>query len=131
VAKNPETIHKMHTSNRIRGEIIMRKVAAIIGSALKCEDGMKNKELITIDRFNSLLDAYLVASRIESKGIECFLPSEMLANSSHNHFIRTSRIKLQVRREDAIKALKILNAAPLDTFDDVFIGAPMKCETVT
>jgi hypothetical protein len=90
----------------------MRKVAVIIGSALNCEDGTKNNELITLDRFNSLLDAYLVASRIESQGIECFLPSEILANSSHNLFIRTSRIKLLVRKEDAIKALRILKEEP-------------------
>jgi hypothetical protein len=106
----------------------MRKVAVIIGSVLNCEDDMKNKELITIDRFNSILDAYLVASRIESEGIECFMPGEMLTKSLDNHFIGTSRIKLQVRREDAIKALKILNAEPLDAFDDVFTGIPMKCE---
>jgi hypothetical protein len=82
-------------------------------------DDIKNKELITIGRFNRLLDAYLIAARIESEGIECFLPDEMLAESSHNHFSGTSRIKLQVRKEDASKALRILNDEPFDTFDDV------------
>jgi hypothetical protein len=86
----------------------MRKAAVIIRSALKCEDGIKNKEFIIIGRFNWLIDAYLIASRIESEGIECFLPGEMLAKSLDNHFLGTSRIKLLVRREDATKALRIL-----------------------
>jgi len=75
-------------------------------------------EFITIGRFNRVLDAYLIASRIESEGIECFLPDEMLAKSSHNHFMGTSEIRLQVRKEDATKALEILNAESFDTFDD-------------
>jgi hypothetical protein len=86
-------------------------------------DGIKNKELITIGRFTRLLDAYLIASRIESEGIECFLPDEMLAKSSNNHFIGTSEIKLQVRKEDATRALRILNKEPFDTFDDVSTGS--------
>ncbi len=76
------------------------------------------KEFITIGRFNRILDAYLIASRIESEGIECFLPDEMLAKSSRNHFIGTSEIRLQVRKEDVTKALKILNEESFDTFDD-------------
>ena len=80
---------------------------------------MKNKELITIGRFNRLMDAYSVASRIESQGIECFLPDEMLARSPNNHFVGTSEIKLQVRKEDATRALRILNKEPFDTFDNV------------
>ena len=82
-------------------------------------DGMRNKELITIGRFNRLMDAYLVASRIESEGIECFLPDEMLAKSIRKNFIGTSEIKLQVRREDATRALRILKEEPFDTSDNV------------
>ena len=82
-------------------------------------DNIGNKELITIRRFNRLLDAYLIASRIESEGIECFLPDEMLARSSNNHFIGTSEIKLQVRKEDATRALRILNKEPFNTSDNV------------
>lgn len=92
---------------------------------------MKNLELITIGRFNWLLEAYSVASRIESEGIECFLPDEMLDKSSHNHVIGTSRIKLQVRREDATRAIRILNGEPFDTLDDVLIGSPIKCKTAS
>jgi len=83
------------------------------------------KEFITIGRYNRILDAYWVASRIESEGIECFLPDGMLAKSSHNHFIGTSEIRLQVRKEDATKALKILNAESFDTFDDVSIESDL------
>lgn len=92
---------------------------------------MKNKEFITIGRFNWLLDAYSVASRIESEGIECFLPDEKLGKSSNNHFIGTSRIKLQVRREDATRAIRILNDEPFYTLDDVLIGSPIKSETAS
>lgn len=82
-------------------------------------DGMKNKELITIGRFSRLLDAYSVASRIESEGIECFLPDDRLAESLHNHFNGTPDIKLQVRKEDVAKALRILNDEPVDLFNDI------------
>jgi hypothetical protein len=83
------------------------------------------KELITIGRYNRILDAYLIASRIESEGIECFLPDEMLAKSSNNHFIGTSEIRLQVRKEDATKAQKILNEESFDVFDDLSIESDL------
>ena len=81
-------------------------------------DKIKNKELITIGRFDRLIDAYSVASRIESEGIECFLPGEMLVKSSHNQRIEPLQIKLQVRREDAARARRILNKKPFDAFGD-------------
>ncbi len=76
-------------------------------------------EFITIGKFNRFLDAYLMASRIELEGIECFLPDETLVKSSNNHFVGTSQIRLQVRKEDAARALRILNEEPFDAFDDV------------
>lgn len=86
-------------------------------------DKMKNKELITIGRFDRLLDAYSVASRIESEGVECFLPDEMLVESSYNRLVGSSKVKLQVRKEDAAKALRILNGESLDVFGDVSAGS--------
>jgi hypothetical protein len=80
---------------------------------------MKNKEFITIGKFNRLLDAYSVASKIESEGVECFLPEAMLTGSSHNHFNGTSEIRLQVRKEDLANALRILNHKPFKAFDNV------------
>jgi hypothetical protein len=73
-------------------------------------------EFITIARFNRLMDAYLTACRIESEGIECFLPDEMLAKSGHNHLTGTSEIRLQVKKENAVEALKILNKKPNEAF---------------
>lgn len=84
-------------------------------------DGME-KEFITIRKFARLLDAYSVASRIESEGIECFLPDERFAKSSHNHFIGASEIKLQVRKENVTRARRILNKEPFNTFDDMPTG---------
>jgi hypothetical protein len=75
-------------------------------------------ELITIANFNRLMDAYLTASRIESEGIECFLPDEMLAKSSHNHLFGMSQIRLQVRKEDVTRALEILNEEPTGIFEN-------------
>jgi len=46
------------------------------------------------------------------------MPGEMFAKSSHNHFIGISQTKLQVRREDATRALRILNNEPFETLDD-------------
>jgi hypothetical protein len=83
---------------------------------------MKNKEFVTIGRFNRLMDAYLIASRIESEGIECFLPGEKLAKSPNNYFTKTSQIKLQVRKEDATKALRILKDETFDTSEDASTG---------
>jgi hypothetical protein len=84
---------------------------------------MKNKEFITIGKFNRLLDAYSVASKIESEGIECFLPNKKFTKLSHNHFIRTSEISLQVKKEDATKALQILNNKLFESFDEVSTGS--------
>ncbi len=77
------------------------------------------KKFVTIKKFDLLLDAYSVASRIESEGIECFLPDKRLAKSPHNHLIGTSEISLQVRKKDATKARRILNGKPFDSFDNV------------
>lgn len=76
---------------------------------------MKN-ELITIAKFNKLMDAYLTASRIESEGIECFLPDEMLVKSTHNKLFGMSKIKLQVKKEDVARAMEILNEKPTGNF---------------
>jgi hypothetical protein len=81
------------------------------------------KEFVTIRKFGRLMDAYLIASRIESEGIECFLPGSMLAESSRGRFDGISEIKLQVRKKDAAKAMKILKSKPSDTFKDVSAGA--------
>lgn len=85
-------------------------------------NGMENKEFITIGKFNRLLDAYLIASRIESEGIECFLPDKTLTKSTHNHFTGASEIKLQVRKEDLAKALRILNHKPFETSGNILKG---------
>jgi hypothetical protein len=86
-------------------------------------DDIKNKEFITIGKFSRLMDAYLVASRIESEGIECFLPGAMLAESSRGRFDGVSEIKLQVRKKDVAKALKILNKKQFGALgDDSWIG---------
>ena len=71
-------------------------------------DDMKSKEFITIGKFSRLMDAYLIASRIESEGVECSLPGSMLAESSRSRFDGTSEIELQVRKKDVAKAMRIL-----------------------
>ena len=76
-------------------------------------------EFITIGKFSRFLDAYLMASRIESEGIECFLPHEMLVKPSDKRFVEASEIRLQVKREDAARALRILNAELFDVFGEV------------
>jgi len=87
-------------------------------------DDMKNKEFITIGKFSRLMDAYLIASRIESEGIECFLPGSMLAESSRGRFNGVSEVRLQVRKRDADKALKILRKEQFGAFgNDFSIGS--------
>ncbi|MEJ2306177.1 MAG: hypothetical protein P8Y30_01300 [candidate division WOR-3 bacterium] len=83
---------------------------------------MKNKEFITIGKFSRLMDAYLIASRIESEGIECSLPGSMLAESSQGRFDGTSEIELQVRKKDVDKAIKILKEKQFGAVgDDLWI----------
>lgn len=89
-------------------------------------NNMKNKEFITIGKFNRLLDAYWVASRIESEGVECFLPDEKLIKQSHNNFTGPSEIRLKVRKEDLTKALRILNHKPFEAFGDVSTGSDLE-----
>jgi len=86
---------------------------------------MKDKELITIGKFNRLLDAYSVASKIESEGIECFLPDEKFTKVADNNFIEISQIRLQVRKEDLTDALRILNHKPFEAYDDVPIESDL------
>jgi hypothetical protein len=75
-------------------------------------------DLITIARFNRLMEAYMLKSRLESEGIECYIPDEMLAKSIHNYPIGMSQIRLQVKKEDTPKALEILNEEPTETLKD-------------
>ena len=65
-------------------------------------------ELITIARFNQLNEAYLVKSRLESEGIECFIPDEMLAKTHWFYLTGEAGIRLQIKEKDAANALEIL-----------------------
>jgi hypothetical protein len=75
-------------------------------------------DLITIARFNHIHDAYLIRSKLESEGIECFIPDEMLAKTTFTSLGVEGGIRLKVRERDAAEALEILNEEPTETFTD-------------
>ncbi len=75
-------------------------------------------ELITIARFDNIHDAYLIRSKLESEGIECFIPDEMLAKTTFTSLAGEGGIRLQVREKDAADAMEILNEEPTETFTD-------------
>lgn len=60
-------------------------------------------ELVTIAEFQNVNDAYLLKARLESNGIETFMQNENM-----NTLLATGSVKVQVRLDDAHKAMDIL-----------------------
>lgn len=65
-------------------------------------------EFVTITRVFQLHEAYLVKSKLESEGIECFIPDETVAKTRWVYLTGEAWIRLQVKEKDAAKALEIL-----------------------
>jgi hypothetical protein len=71
-------------------------------------------ELITIARFLRIHEAYEAKLKLESIGIECFIPDEMYAKNFWFHLGGVGGVRLQVKEKDAAKALEILEKETSD-----------------
>ncbi len=66
--------------------------------------------MITIATFDTLPDAYIALGRLQAEGIDCRLADEHLVQMDWLYSIAVGGIKLQVREQDAERALQILEA---------------------
>lgn len=63
----------------------------------------------TIARFDSMPEAHIAMGRLEVEGIDAWLADEHLVQTDWLYSIAVGGIKLQVRAEDAQRAVEILN----------------------
>lgn len=70
---------------------------------------MEDKRLITIEVFDTVVNAHIAGSRLEDAGIECYYIGENMASIYPVGNTVMSGVRLQIRHEDLIKAQQILN----------------------
>ena len=81
-------------------------------------DSDRPDDIITLTRFGELPAAQLLCGRLESEGIECFIPDEIMAGQTWHLNRAIGGIRVQVRRADLDQAKQILEQAGsgIDTF---------------
>lgn len=62
-----------------------------------------------VARFDSMPEAHIAMGRLEVEGIDAWLADEHLVQTDWLYSIAVGGIKLQVRTEDAQRAVEILN----------------------
>ncbi len=65
---------------------------------------------VTIAAFSQSIDAYVVKTRLEDEGIECFLADEHLVSINWLLSDAVGGVRLKVWKEDAERALEIINS---------------------
>lgn len=70
------------------------------------------EELVSVAEFDSLAQAHIYRSRLESEGIACFLSNESM-NSLYPGMAFT-KVELKVRLSDSLRAVDILFENPSD-----------------
>ncbi|MES2617142.1 MAG: DUF2007 domain-containing protein [Bacteroidota bacterium] len=65
-------------------------------------------ELITLKTFNSIIEAHVLKSKLESEDIHCFLKDETMMGINPLFNISLGGVKLMINKEDSEKALEIL-----------------------
>jgi len=73
-----------------------------------------NDKLIQVYSFDNPIGANMLKSKLESEGIECFLPDEEIVSA--NMFLSTAvgSIKVMVKESDFEKAQKVINDFKMD-----------------
>lgn len=66
------------------------------------------EDIVTLVRFGELTAAQLLCGRLDSEGIECFLPDEVMAAQTWHLNRAIGGIRVQVRRADLDRAQQIL-----------------------
>lgn len=64
-------------------------------------------ERVTLKTFSTVAEAHIVKGKIESFGIECFIPDEQAAAIGLGE--TDIEVRLQVKRKDLEKALQAVN----------------------
>lgn len=68
-----------------------------------------NANTAIVARFDSMPEAHIAMGRLEIEGIDAWLADEHLVQTDWLYSIAVGGIKLQVRAEDAQRAVEILN----------------------
>lgn len=68
---------------------------------------MHNKNLITFRVFNSIAEAHVFGSKLESEGIECYYIDENMT-SLYPLSSPSFGVRLQIKHEDLIKAQLVM-----------------------
>jgi hypothetical protein len=66
------------------------------------------EEIVTLVRFGELTAAQLLCGRLESEGIECLIPDEIMANQTWHLNRAIGGIRVQIRQVDLQRAKQIL-----------------------
>jgi hypothetical protein len=88
---------------------------------------MKEEKYITIKTFNYPADSFLVKSKLESEGIECFLKDELTIQVDPLLSNAIGGVKLQVKENDYHDAEMILAEMGIE-LDDLFEKMPLYTE---
>jgi hypothetical protein len=73
-------------------------------------------DLVSLERFRDLPEAFLAKGKLESAGIPCFLADGNIVRTDWLLSNAVGGLRLQVRSEDLLSAREILNEPPPDTF---------------
>ncbi len=68
--------------------------------------------LVTIATYNYPLEAHLSKAKLESEGIDSVVADEHIITTNWLYLVAVGGVKLQVRKSDARKALRILRSIP-------------------
>ena len=71
-------------------------------------------ELITLKTFDNYIEAHLLKTKLESESIYCFLQDESIVATNPLYSYAVGGIKLQVKKEDYVLALKIYQEEIID-----------------
>jgi hypothetical protein len=74
-------------------------------------DSERPDDIVTLTRFGELPAAQLLCGRLESEGIECFIPDEIMAGQTWHLNRAIGGIRVQVRRADLGQATQVLEQA--------------------
>ena len=80
-----------------------------------------SEEIVTLVRFGELPAAQLLRGRLESEGIECMIPDEIMATQTWHLTRAIGGVRVQVRKTDLERAKQILDQPGLA--DDARLAA--------
>jgi len=76
-------------------------------------------DFVTIKTFTYATELAIIRGRLESEGIECFVKDELTIQMNPFYSNAIGGIKLQVKKDDAVKAIEILKEEGYITDKDI------------